>query len=95
MRTAVLMLVGGFLMAVGASPVVAQMPQQVGTDASGGFQETGDPSRSSAEEQAGAPPPAQTGQMSGASQGWGQWSSPPPWSDEKAKSKPWGDHISE
>ena len=27
--------------------------------------------------------------------GWGQWSPAPPWSDEKAKSRSWGDHISE
>ena len=23
--------------------------------------------------------------------GWGQWSSPAPWSDDRAKSQPWGD----
>ena len=27
--------------------------------------------------------------------GWGQWSPPPAWSDEKAKSGSWGDHIPE
>jgi hypothetical protein len=27
--------------------------------------------------------------------GWGKWSPSAPWSDEKAKSGSWGDHVSE
>lgn len=47
------------------------------------------------------PPRAQTGEnpSPGATRidqpGWGQWSPSPAWSDEKAKSGSWGDHIPE
>jgi hypothetical protein len=52
--------------------------------------------RSGPSQPAQAPPQSDASESAPAGQsGWGQWPSPPQWSDGQGKSRPWGDHIPE